>query len=41
MLLTSLPFDYAVLLDPGDRVRRKSTRPSGSRVRRAADRGKS
>ena len=29
MLLTSLPFDYAVLLDSGDRVRSKRPRPSG------------
>jgi hypothetical protein len=41
MLLTSLPFEYAVLLDSGDRVRTKSVRPSGSRVRRTAPRGKS
>jgi hypothetical protein len=41
MLLTSLPFEYAVLLDSGDRVRTKSARTSGSRVRRTAPRGKS
>ena len=34
MLLTTLPFDYAVLLDSGDRVRTKGTRTSGTRVRR-------
>jgi hypothetical protein len=36
MLLTSLPFDYAVLLESGDRTRTKSKRASGRRVRRAA-----
>ena len=36
MLLTSLPFDYAVLLESGDRTRTKSKRASGSRVRRTA-----
>lgn len=41
MLLTTLPFDYAVHLDSGDRVRTKGKRPSGSRVRRAAPRDKS
>jgi hypothetical protein len=41
MLLTSLPFDYATLLDSGDRVRSKRPRPSGSRVRRTAPRDKS
>jgi hypothetical protein len=40
MLLTSLPFDYAVLLDTGDRVRTKSPRTPGSRVRRAPARDK-
>lgn len=35
MLLTSLPFDYAVLLDTTDRVRTARRRPSGVRVRRA------
>ena len=34
MLLTPLPFDYAVLLDTSDRVRTKRHRPSGARVRR-------
>ena len=34
MLLASLPFDYATLLDPGDRVRRTRSRTTGSRVRR-------
>jgi hypothetical protein len=36
MFLPSLPFDYAVLLGAGDRVRSKRPRPSGSRVRRIA-----
>jgi hypothetical protein len=36
MLLTSLPFDYAVLLDSTDRVRtKKRPHTSGARVRRA------
>jgi hypothetical protein len=34
MLLCPLPFDYATLLDTGDRVRRTRKRPTGSRVRR-------
>jgi hypothetical protein len=34
MYLTSLPFDYTAHLGPGDRVRSKSRRTSGSRVRR-------
>ena len=34
MLLTSLPFDYAVLLDSSDRVRTKRPRAAGVRVRR-------
>ncbi len=38
MFLTQLPFDYATLLDPGDRVRRTRKRASESRVRRAATR---
>jgi hypothetical protein len=40
MLPTSIPFDYAILLDSGDRVRSKRPRPSGSRVRRTAPRDK-
>lgn len=40
MLLTTLPFDYAVLQDPGDRVRTKGTRASGTRVRRTSPRDK-
>jgi hypothetical protein len=35
MLITSLPFDYAVLLDSSDRVRTKRRRYTGARVRRA------
>jgi hypothetical protein len=35
MLLTSLPFDYAVLLDTTDRLRTKRPRVAGVRVRRA------
>jgi len=34
MLLAPIPFDYAVLLDPGDRIRRTRKRPTGTRVRR-------
>jgi hypothetical protein len=41
MLLTTLPFDYAVLLNSGDRVRAKNRRPAESRVRRAPSRDKS
>ena len=36
MFLNSLPFDYATLLDPGDRIRRTRSRSAGSRVRRTA-----
>jgi hypothetical protein len=36
MLLAPIPFDYAILLDPGDRVRRTRKRPTGARVRRTA-----
>ncbi len=38
MLLTSLPFDYAKLLDPGDRVRTPRKLAAGTRVRRKAAR---
>ena len=31
MLIATLPFEYAVLLDPGDRVRRMQNRPQGIR----------
>ena len=41
MLLTSLPFDYAALVDTQDRVRRTRKRPNGSRVRRAVTRDRS
>ena len=34
MLLAPLPFDYLQHLDPHDRIRRKRTRPTDSRVRR-------
>jgi hypothetical protein len=34
MLLAPLPFDYLHHLDRHDRVRRKRTRPTDSRVRR-------
>jgi hypothetical protein len=40
MLLTSLPFDYATLVDTEDRVRRSKRRPTGTRVRRAENREK-
>lgn len=35
MLLNTLPFDYASLVDTADRVRSTRKRPSGARVRRA------
>jgi hypothetical protein len=38
MLLAPIPFDYATLLDPGDRVRRTKQRPAGVRVRRTPPR---
>ena len=43
MLIPTIPFDYAKLIDATDRVRRTRRRPSGSRVRRIAarDRGTS
>jgi hypothetical protein len=41
MLLTTLPFDYALLADTGDRVRTKPGRTSATRVRRASKRDKS
>ncbi len=40
MFLTSLPFDYAALVDTTDRVRSTRHRPTGSRVRRVASRDK-
>lgn len=38
MLLAPLPFDYATLLDPGDRIRKTRKRETGSRVRRTSNR---
>ena len=38
MLLSPLPFDYAILLDPGDRVRKTRKITAGSRVRRTPKR---
>lgn len=35
MLLAPLPFDYATLLDPGDRVRRARLRTEDRRARPA------
>jgi hypothetical protein len=40
MLLTTLPFDYATLLDPGDRLRTSRRKTSGTRVRRTVTRDK-
>jgi len=34
MLLAPLPFDYVLLLDSGDRIRRARKPMTGSRVRR-------
>jgi hypothetical protein len=39
MVITSLPFDYARLLDTGDRVRRTKARTNDSRGRRTGPRG--
>jgi len=36
MLLAPLPFDYATLLDPGDRVRKTQKLTTGRRVRRTS-----
>jgi hypothetical protein len=38
MLVPTIPFDYARLVDTTDRVRRTWTRPSGIRFRRAGTR---
>ena len=38
MLLTNIPFDYAVLLDSSDRLRPKQATASGVRVRRVPGR---
>jgi hypothetical protein len=35
MISTTLPFDYVLHIDRGDRTRSSRTRPHGSRVRRA------
>jgi hypothetical protein len=40
MLLNTLPFDYALLVDAGDRVRTKPGRTSATRVRRTSKRDK-
>jgi hypothetical protein len=40
MFITSLPFDYAQLAGPGDRVRTIRKRADGDRVRRVKPRGK-
>jgi hypothetical protein len=41
MLLTSLPFDYAMLVDTSDRIRITRQRSTGTRVRRAVKRDRS
>lgn len=41
MLLTSLPFDYAALVDTSDRLRTARKRHTGVRVRRAVARDRS
>ena len=41
MLLTSLPFDYATLVDTSDRIRTTRQRSTGTRVRRAVKRDRS
>jgi hypothetical protein len=38
MLMTPLPFEYAILLDPGDRIRKTRKVTAGSRVRRTSKR---
>jgi len=38
MLISTLPFEYAVLLDPGDRIRRTWSHPNGSRTCKSRDR---
>jgi hypothetical protein len=40
MFLTSLPFDYAKLVDRGDRVRTTRKRSADSRLRRTSARDK-
>jgi len=39
MFFTSLPFDYAKLVDRGDRVRTRRGHTTGSRFRRISPRG--
>jgi hypothetical protein len=39
MFLASLPFDYAKLVDRGDRVRTTRKRTADSRLRRTSPRG--
>ena len=34
MLLSSIPFEYAKLLDPGDRIRKTQKPPTPRRVRK-------
>ncbi len=34
MLIPTIPYDYATLIDTTDRLRRTRARPTGSRVRR-------
>ena len=41
MLLTSLPFDYAALVDTSDRIRTTRKGSTGTRVRRPVRRGRS
>ena len=38
MLISPLPFDYATLLDPGDRLRKTRKVTTGTRVRRTSKR---
>jgi hypothetical protein len=40
MYLSSLPFDYLGLLDPGTRIRRPEVLRAGRRVRRPAPRSR-
>ncbi len=40
MLLSNLPFDYAMLVSAGDRVRTQQGRTSATRVRRPRTRDK-
>ena len=38
MLLAPLPFDYVMLIEPRDRVRRARVRPTGTRIRKSPPR---